>query len=70
MGIGFLAFLVSFSGIDVTVGVVFRVVLNFIVSHGVSPHIGFGCRLLSCLTYNLGTEGNLAIGEEWQTNDR
>jgi hypothetical protein len=64
MGIGFFAFLVGFSRVDVTVIVVFRVVVNIVIGHGVSPRLGLGCRLLPFLTDKLATERWHATQEE------
>ena len=41
IGIRFLAFLVGFSGIHVTIAIVFRVVMNFWIRHDVPPRVGW-----------------------------
>ena len=56
MGIRFFAFLVGFSGIHMTIRIIFRVIVNFVISHGVSPHRWFGCWLLSFLPDKLAME--------------
>jgi hypothetical protein len=68
MGIGVFTAVVLFAGINMTVVVVFEVILSTCIFHDHSPRF-MGCALLFSLENKLAMEDALATREEWGKNN-